>query len=265
VDPAVSAVCALSAPLSVAGMRPRFAVTGRRSSRETHERLLAQDLDRGATQAPGLEEREAASHHQGRRAGSQAHGQPYRRGATRRVHSKRVRGTSPDKTRRDPLINEPQRICRATAFTSGGAGLSRRRQAHGVVAHVRVATSPGWLQGTSCTRERAFLARCGACSAARVCGARQRACLIAAAWPHGIPPNRFVRESGRMRPIGLPPSMGLAVRGRSRLGRWWSQGESNPRPLECHSSALPTELWPRPSGSVRAARVLAPWPPVTRS
>lgn len=25
---------------------------------------------------------------------------------------------------------------------------------------------------------------------------------------------------------------------------WWSQGESNPRPLECHSSALPTELWP---------------------
>ena len=26
---------------------------------------------------------------------------------------------------------------------------------------------------------------------------------------------------------------------------WWSQGESNPRPLECHSSALPTELWPR--------------------
>jgi hypothetical protein len=26
--------------------------------------------------------------------------------------------------------------------------------------------------------------------------------------------------------------------------RWWSQGESNPRPLECHSSALPTELWP---------------------
>src|SRR3982751_228336 len=31
----------------------------------------------------------------------------------------------------------------------------------------------------------------------------------------------------------------------SGLGEtWWSQGESNPRPLECHSSALPTELWP---------------------
>src|SRR6201987_36558 len=29
-------------------------------------------------------------------------------------------------------------------------------------------------------------------------------------------------------------------------GTWWSQGESNPRPLECHSSALPTELWPLP-------------------
>jgi hypothetical protein len=25
---------------------------------------------------------------------------------------------------------------------------------------------------------------------------------------------------------------------------WWSQAESNRRPLECHSSALPTELWP---------------------
>ncbi|GEM_PF-4612401 len=25
----------------------------------------------------------------------------------------------------------------------------------------------------------------------------------------------------------------------------WSQGESNPRPSECHSDALPTELWPR--------------------
>src|SRR5262245_25104955 len=25
---------------------------------------------------------------------------------------------------------------------------------------------------------------------------------------------------------------------------WWSQAGSNRRPLECHSSALPTELWP---------------------
>src|SRR3954464_15130801 len=25
---------------------------------------------------------------------------------------------------------------------------------------------------------------------------------------------------------------------------WWSQSGSNRRPLECHSSALPTELWP---------------------
>ncbi|ABE04491.1 unknown [Rickettsia bellii RML369-C] len=23
---------------------------------------------------------------------------------------------------------------------------------------------------------------------------------------------------------------------------WWSQGESNPQPFECHSNALPTEL-----------------------
>src|SRR5215475_4505576 len=36
---------------------------------------------------------------------------------------------------------------------------------------------------------------------------------------------------------------------------WWSQGESNPRPRECHSRALPTELWPlsntRVSGNSR--------------
>src|SRR5215469_4118013 len=34
---------------------------------------------------------------------------------------------------------------------------------------------------------------------------------------------------------------------------WWSQGESNPRPLECHSSALPTELWPRLARGVGTA------------
>src|ERR687897_2510576 len=28
------------------------------------------------------------------------------------------------------------------------------------------------------------------------------------------------------------------------LAGWWSQAESNRRPLECHSSALPTELRP---------------------
>src|SRR5262249_60598870 len=43
---------------------------------------------------------------------------------------------------------------------------------------------------------------------------------------------------------------------------WWSQGESNPRPLECHSSALPTELWPlRDQYSViRKQGVLTPDP-----
>jgi hypothetical protein len=38
-----------------------------------------------------------------------------------------------------------------------------------------------------------------------------------------------------------------------RLGIvWWSRWESNPRPLECHSSALPTEL--RPHATNGAAR-----------
>ena len=49
---------------------------------------------------------------------------------------------------------------------------------------------------------------------------------------------------------GLPERR-RATRGRPSSTRcerrfpWWSWGESNPRPLECHSSALPTELQPR--------------------
>ena len=31
--------------------------------------------------------------------------------------------------------------------------------------------------------------------------------------------------------------------------KWWSRRESNPRPLECHSSALPTELRPHASSN----------------
>lgn len=29
--------------------------------------------------------------------------------------------------------------------------------------------------------------------------------------------------------------------------KWWSQSGSNRRPPECHSGALPTELWPHDS------------------
>src|SRR5215472_19113582 len=36
----------------------------------------------------------------------------------------------------------------------------------------------------------------------------------------------------------------LANRSSNRSEGWWSRWESNPRPLECHSSALPTELRP---------------------
>src|SRR5580704_12685367 len=36
---------------------------------------------------------------------------------------------------------------------------------------------------------------------------------------------------------------------------WWSQAESNRRPLECHSSALPTELWPLTGRGVGNGRV----------
>src|SRR5688572_31478850 len=32
-------------------------------------------------------------------------------------------------------------------------------------------------------------------------------------------------------------------------GKWWSQTGSNRRPLACHASALPAELWPRCRGA----------------
>jgi hypothetical protein len=35
----------------------------------------------------------------------------------------------------------------------------------------------------------------------------------------------------------------VPLRLKSQAG-WWSQTESNRRPLACHASALPTELWP---------------------
>jgi hypothetical protein len=56
-DPAIAALCELRDPLSVARVRTRFAVTGERWSSETRESVLAQDLDRRAAQARGLEER----------------------------------------------------------------------------------------------------------------------------------------------------------------------------------------------------------------
>ena len=44
----------------------------------------------------------------------------------------------------------------------------------------------------------------------------------------------------------------------NRKNRWWSQPGSNRRPLACHASALPAELWPlkgaREDSEVRAIR-----------
>src|SRR5205814_7332267 len=43
----------------------------------------------------------------------------------------------------------------------------------------------------------------------------------------------------------VAPKENLAPKRIYRLeSDWWSQSGSNRRPLECHSSALPTELWP---------------------
>src|SRR5215207_10964909 len=69
----------------------------------------------------------------------------------------------------------------------------------------------------------------------------------------GAKPRQRPRLAGqRQQSAEVPPSKTLKTREFSALRRntrfprnaWWSQAESNRRPLECHSSALPTELWP---------------------
>jgi hypothetical protein len=50
----------------------------------------------------------------------------------------------------------------------------------------------------------------------------------------------------------------------NRAGEKWSQWESNPRPLACHASALPTELWPRAGTPNAITRVWVPYRVVGR-
>src|ERR1700724_732518 len=61
-----------------------------------------------------------------------------------------------------------------------------------------------------------------------------------------------VVSPARLRPSGLRRAPRFALRAsrgcatRSPKGEaWWSQAGSNRRPLACHASALPAELWPR--------------------
>src|SRR6185312_4980237 len=56
-------------------------------------------------------------------------------------------------------------------------------------------------------------------------------------------PRRVSRPRRKANALRRRAQMKTAPQGR-RFERWWSQTESNRRPLECHSSALPTELWP---------------------
>src|SRR5690606_32708646 len=44
-------------------------------------------------------------------------------------------------------------------------------------------------------------------------------------------------------------SLHSALRKNAARRTWWSQSESNRRPQACKASALPTELWPRSTGS----------------
>ena len=61
--------------------------------------------------------------------------------------------------------------------------------------------------------------------------------------PPGLP--RFEEAGPSREASGRRPCRRRSLPRRPGKGKWWSQGESNPRPLECHSSALPAELWPR--------------------
>ena len=49
----------------------------------------------------------------------------------------------------------------------------------------------------------------------------------------------------RTRMAAVRPTHGdLITHSIIRVNRWWSQSGSNRRPLACHASALPAELWP---------------------
>jgi hypothetical protein len=52
--------------------------------------------------------------------------------------------------------------------------------------------------------------------------------------------------------IGAQAADHRVVRGSALTRSWWSQTESNRRHPACKAGALPTELWPRSSGTVRA-------------
>ena len=94
----------------------------------------------------------------------------------------------------------------------------------------------------------------GSCGVAAQPGTQPCRSTRIKAWRRGSFAGRRRRGFGLLRAY----RRGFNARPRDRLNnflvnqwfKWWSQGESNPRPLECHSSALPTELWPRPSNGV---------------
>ena len=84
-------------------------------------------------------------------------------------------------------------------------------------------------------------------------------------------PKAAFSVPGPLRPIGLRRAIFAVLRFRRKSSLramrrlacqpkpqsgegWWSQAESNRRPLECHSSALPTELWPHPGRGVGMPR-----------
>ena len=142
----------------------------------------------------------------------------------------------------------PADTFRRTVCSSGG-GKSSRPANQSIISR----TNSPWLTGMprSCTRR-----------AARRRG-RYR--------DQSRPPNAARLRSGfRITISRESPSSPLGLR-RARLAlraprdcatrspkgeAWWSQAGSNRRPLACHASALPAELWPRriaaPQISVRA-------------
>src|ERR1700738_3416859 len=67
------------------------------------------------------------------------------------------------------------------------------------------------------------------------------------------PPSPFGLWRGRPRYEGAClAEAGVACEG------WWSQAGSNRRPLACHASALPAELWPLPGHASQITRAANP-------
>ena len=112
----------------------------------------------------------------------------------------------------------------------------------------------------------AFRHPCGQAGQSKPCGSNrhdiQASRRTLSAMPSSMSSLHDNKRTGQWRPLGshhckLCLSSQNAIKvscDQNQPNDWWSQTGSNRRPQACKASALPTELWPRPSGHLVIAK-----------